>query len=181
MLDTLVHIADKLNQAGIVWGVGASMLLNIRGIADKPNDIDILVDIKDIDKADEVLSGIGAKKPREKTGRYSTKYFYEYVINGFEIDVMSGLQINHIEGVFEYTFDYDAISDIRNINGVKIPLTSLEDWYVIYQTIPGREAKVAMIENYLIKNGVANPAFLLKALEDNLPKEIKDKIEKMLK
>ncbi|MEI8199315.1 MAG: hypothetical protein WCG21_04590 [Eubacteriales bacterium] len=181
MLDTLIYIAEKLNQAGIVWGVGASMLLNIRGITDKPNDIDILVDIKDINKADEILSGIGEKKFKEKTNRYSTKYFYEYVINGVDIDVMSGLQINHIDGVFEYTFDYDSISDIRNVNGVRIPLTSLEDWFVIYQLIPNREAKVAMIENYLISNGVANPEYLLKALEDNLPMEIKDKIEKILK
>lgn len=180
MLDTLVYIAEKLNQADIVWGVGASMLLNMRGIADKPNDIDILVDIKDIDKADEILSGIGEKKTRVKTDTYSTKYFYEYVINGFDIDVMSGLQINHIDGVFEFTFDYGAISEIRNINGVKIPLTSLEDWYVIYQLIPGREAKAAMIEDYLIENGVAEPEFLLEALEDNLPIEIKDKIKMML-
>ena len=181
MLDTLIYIAEKLNQAHIVWGVGASMLLNIHGMTNKPNDIDILVDIKDIDKADKILSGIGEKKLREKTDRYSTKYFYEYVINGFDIDVMSGLQINHIDGIFEYTFDYDSISDIRNVNGVRIPLTSLEDWYVIYQLIPNREAKAAMIENYLIANGVAKPGFLMKALEDNLPIEIKDRIEKMLK
>jgi len=181
MLDTLIYIAEKLNQADIVWGVGASMLLNMHGIKNKPNDIDILVDIKDIDKADKILSGIGEKKLREKTDRYSTKYFYEYVINGFDIDVMSGLQINHIDGIFEYTFDYDSISDIRNVNGVRIPLTSLEDWYVIYQLIPNREAKAAMIENYLIANGVAKPEFLIKALEDNLPIEIKDRIEKMLK
>jgi len=181
MLDTLVYIAEKLNQAGIVWGVGASMLLNMHGIADKPNDIDILVDIKDIDKADQILSGIGEKKPGEKHGRYSTKYFYEYVINGFDIDVMSGLQINHIGGVFSYAFDYESIADIRNVNGVGIPLTSLEDWFVIYQLIPGRAAKVEMIENYLIANGVAKPEYLLKALEDNLPVEIKDKIEKMLR
>jgi len=180
MLDTLSYIAEKLNQANVVWGIGASMLLNFHGIVDKPNDIDIMVDIKYIDKADEILSRIGKKKSREKADRYSTKYFYEYVINGFDIDVMSGLQINHNAGVFEYNFDHDSISEIRNVNGTRIPLTSLEDWYVIYQLIPGREAKVAMIENYLVSNGAAKPEFFINAIEDNLPIEIKDRIGKML-
>jgi hypothetical protein len=39
-----------------VWGVGASILLNYYGLIDKPNDIDILVDLKDIEKADIILN-----------------------------------------------------------------------------------------------------------------------------
>ena len=44
--------------------------------------------------------------------------------------------------LFKYTFDQSSISEIKIINGVNIPLTSLEDWYVIYQLIPNREIKV---------------------------------------
>lgn len=41
--------------------MGASLLLNHYGLVDKPNDIDILVDLKDIEKADEVLKSLGQK------------------------------------------------------------------------------------------------------------------------
>lgn len=116
---------EKLNESNIVWGVCVSILLNQCGLIDKANDIDIFVDIKDIDKVDEVLRSIGDKKPGKKSDTYLTKYFYEYVINGSDVDVMAGFRINHSSGVFEYIFDNSSISKARKINGVNILFTSL--------------------------------------------------------
>ena len=164
MFNTLSYIGKKLNEERIVWAVGASILLNHYGLIDKPNDIDILVDLKDIEKADKVLKNIGEKIVWEKTETYSTKHFYEYVVNGFDVDVMAGLSINYDNGTFKYIFDQSSISEITIINGVNIPLTSLEDWYVIYQLIPNREVKVSVIENYLSSNGIKKPALLERAL-----------------
>lgn len=181
MFDTLSYIGKKLNEEKIVWAVGASILLNHHGLIDKPNDIDILVDLNDIEKADVIFKSIGRKAVWEKTDTYSTKYFYEYVVNGFDVDVMAGLSINYDKGIFKYIFDQSSISEIKIINGENIPLTSLEDWYVIYQLIPKREIKVKMIENYLLINGVNKPALLEKALKGDLPKEVRDKIQRILK
>ena len=111
MFDTLRDIGEKLNEGGILWGLGASMLLNHYGFIDKPNDIDILVDVKNIEKADIILKSMGEKRLWEKSDNYSTEYFYEYVINGFEVDVMSGLRINHSEGIYKYIFDEKSISE----------------------------------------------------------------------
>lgn len=180
MFDTLSYIGEKLNEEKIVWGVGASILLNYHRLIDKPNDIDILVDLKDIEKADKILKSIGEKKFWEKTDTYSTQYFYEYVVNAFDIDVMAGLSINYDNGIFKYIFDQSSISDIKKINGVNIPLTSLEDWYVIYQLIPNRQAKVKMIEKYLLANGIKKPALLERLLRGNLPIEVRDKVERIL-
>lgn len=181
IFNNLSYIAEKLNSINIVWGVGASILLNHFGLIDKPNDIDILVDIKDIGKADEILKGIGEKKIWEKTDAYSTRYFYEYTVNECEIDVMSGLRINHSNGVFEYVFDSKSILEIKKVNGVSIPLTALEDWYVLYQLIPNREAKVKIIESYLLSNGIKKPVLLERSLKGNLPMKVKHRIEKILK
>lgn len=181
MFNTLSYIGEKLNEEKVVWGVGASILLNHFGLIDKPNDIDILVDLNDIDKADIILKSIGEKKVWEKTDAYSTKYFYEYVINGFDVDVMAGLSINYSNGIYRYIFDHSSISQDTKINGVHIPLTSLEDWYIIYQLIPNREKKVKMIEDYLLLNGMKNPNLLERALSGDLPDEVKDSIERMLK
>ena len=65
MFDTLSYIGDKLNKANILWGVGASILLNQFGMVDTPNDIDIFMDIKDIHKADKILS-LGKKENMKK-------------------------------------------------------------------------------------------------------------------
>lgn len=98
----------------------------------------IFIDIDDIKKADEILKNIGNKKKWWKTSTYSTKYFYEYIINGVDVDVMSGFVVNHNTGIYNYIFDYDSITEFKVINGISIPLTSLEDWYVMYQLIPNR-------------------------------------------
>ncbi|CEQ03391.1 Uncharacterised protein [[Clostridium] sordellii] len=180
MFDTLSYIGDKLNKANILWGVGASILLNQFGMVDTPNDIDIFIDIKDIHKADKILKEIGEKREYEKTSTYSTKYFYEYVINGIDIDVMAGFAINHDNGVYNYIFDNMSISEYKLINGVSIPFTSLEDWYVIYQLIPNREFKVDMIEKYLLTNGVKKDDLLKRSLDCNLPLGVKNKLIDLL-
>lgn len=180
MFNTLSYIGKKLNDEGILWGVGASILLNRFGFIDKPNDIDIFISLDDIEKADEILKSIGEKKKWEKTSTYSTEYFYEYVINGIDIDVMSGFAVNHNNGTFRYVFDEKSISEFQIINGVSIPFTSLEDWYVIYQLIPKREAKVEMIENYLKLNGVKRPMLLKRSLEGCLEADVRRKVQAML-
>ena len=180
MFNTLSYIGEKFNEANVLWAVGASIMLSQHNIIQKPNDIDILVDTKDIHKVDEILKTIGEKKVRDKVATYSTEYFYEYIVSGIDVDIMAGFKINHIEGTFEYVFDDKSISQIKNINGVSIPLTSLEDWYVIYKLIPGRESKVKIIEDYMNNNGISNVNLLKRSLKGNLPKEIKEKVEELL-
>lgn len=180
MFDTLSYIGERLNNGDITWAVGGSILLNQYGLIDKPNDIDIFVHIKDIAKADEVLKSLGIKKKWGFNNIYATKYFYEYEINGVDVDVMAGLAINFNEGLFQFDFDEDSISEFKIINGVKVPFTSLEDWYVIYQLIPNRQVKVKIIEDYLRNHGIHKPFLLERILKQALPAEVKYKIENLL-
>lgn len=180
LFQTLSCIGEKLNKENISWGVGASILLNHYNLVNNPKDIDILVALEDIHKADEILKSLGHKKVREFNESYSTEYFNEYVINGIDIDVMSGLTLNHEEGKYTQIFDKASIVDEMDVDDVKIPLTSLEDWYIIYQLIPGRDYKVTLIENYLLQNGVKNPMLLQRALKCTLPLMVKYRSEKLL-
>lgn len=180
MLKTLSLIGKKLNEENILWGVGASILLNQYNLIKEPNDIDIFVHTKDIHKADNILKNMGIKKDREKTDTYLTKYFCEYIINQVDIDVMAGFKIKHKEGVYEYIFDEKSITKYIEINGVEIPFTSLEDWYVIYEIIPNREKKVELIKNYLISNKSSNKFLLERNLGANIPKSVKNKTKELV-
>lgn len=180
LLDTLSDIGKRLNDSGIMWAVGASIVLNQFGLIDKPNDIDIFVDIKDVEKVDIILRSIGTKKISQKNSDFSTRYFYEYNIEDVNVDVIAGLIINHNEGSYKYVFDRSTITEKRVINGVEIPLTSLEDWYVLYQIMPEKDGKADIIEKYLRKNGIKNPELLKRAEKCGLPNEVKLNIEKLL-
>lgn len=181
MYDVLSKIGSKLNDANVTWAVGASILLSQYGLIDKPNDIDLIVHLDDIEVSDKLLSKLGHKIPREPSEHYSTRYFNEYIINDVEIDVMAGLTIHHAQGEYTYMFDNKSVVDTKQINGVPIPFTSLEDWYILYQIIPDREDKVKLIEAYLIKQGISHMGVLTRSLHGNLPDKVVDRINKLMK
>lgn len=174
--DTLKLIAEKLNSENIQWAVGASVLLNFHGLIEKPNDVDIFIDVKNIEKADLLLMELGIRKSQNGIDTYATKHFYEYVINEMDVDVMAGFIINFDGGSYKYVFDEKSITDINVIRGVKIPFTSLEDWYVIYQLIPNREPKVKLIEEYLKQNGIKNMYLIERALNCSMPEAVRNRI-----
>lgn len=181
VLNTLSYIGEKLNKAEILWGIGASVVLNQYGLISNPNDIDIIVDIKDIEKANEVFKSLGKKKPIKETSIYSTKYFYEYIVNDIDIDVMAGFAINFDENTYEFSFDSKSITEVKSINGVDIPLTSLEDWFILYQLIPNKELKVDIIEKHLLSNGIKETYLINRALTKNLPHKVRDRIQLLLR
>lgn len=178
--EILSYIGNELNKADILWGVGASILLNQYGLSASPHDIDILVALRDVEKADKVLRSLGERVKSGASASYATKHFYEYIIRGYEIDLMGGLTLNHTLGSYEHCFDEKSIVEIRNINGVDIPFTSLEDWYIIYMLIRGRENKVDAIEVFLMKNGVKHMELLNRTFSRNLPQYVIDRAKDLI-
>lgn len=86
---------------------------------------------------------------------------------------MAGFVLNHDAGIFRYIFDNNSIVEFKSINGVNIPFSYLEDWYVIYQLISNREAKVNMIDKYILSNRISKTILLERALEGCLSIEVK--------
>jgi len=166
----LAYIGNELNTADITWGVGASVLLRQYDLIDEAHDIDLIIALEDIDQADAILKTLGRKKEWEKSDHYSTQHFYEYTIEGVDVDVMSGLALNHEDGTYNFLFDKTSIAQYHIVDDISIPFMSLEDWYVIYQLIPQREEKVSIIEAYLKQYGTSHRKLLARALDhDSLP------------
>lgn len=163
---TLVKITRRLNETDIMWALGASGVLNYHGLLDEMNDIDILVAKKDCQALEDVLKSMGYMKDFEPSDVYGTEYFREFVINEVDVDVMSNMKIFNHQVTYDYIFDHVSVVGTWALEDVKVPLTSLEEWYILYQMIPNREKKVQMIEGYLQENG-ANIKLLEKL--DNLP------------
>lgn len=180
MLKTLSLVAEKLYDHAILWGVGGSLLLSFYKVIDKPNDIDILVAEKNADRLNEIISSISEPKEVLRTDPFRTVHFSTYRMNDIDIDVMGGFAIQHKEGVYKLSLKQESIVTHKKINGVNIPLCSLEDWYILYWLIPNKQDKVLLIEQYLKDNGVSYPHLLMEALNKPLPLEVKERIERLL-
>lgn len=75
-LNVLTKIAHGLNERNVVWAVGASMLLYLRGIVDVFHDIDLMVCESDVEKLKEQLLPMGVLAPPKPDQQYKTRHFF---------------------------------------------------------------------------------------------------------
>lgn len=167
----LKKIAGLFNQNGVCWALGASMLLHYKGLAAQPQDIDLMVAPEDASLADRLLCSLGQKQPPSPHAAYGTRHFYEYKIDGIDIDLMAGFAIFHSTGSYKYRLDKTQF-EYMTLDGVSIPLCPLEDWLVLYALMPNRHAKVEAVRQYLAKNG-ARAEVVRTRLQEPLPPEVK--------
>lgn len=170
----LEKVVACLQQERIHFGIGGSLLLHHHGLPVTPRDIDLVVALADAERAVLLLSEMGTVVEQDETSLYATEVFQEFMIEGIDLDLMSGLQIRHDEEIFIYPFAEQTI-----INETGLPFMSLVDWYVIYQLIPGREQKVVMIEHCLADQEVDRER-LEQLRRLNLPKDVSNRIDQWL-
>lgn len=180
MDDIVLSLAKHLNENDVHWGIGGSYLLKSYGILEEVHDLDIIISDLDIVKAIKIMDQIAIRTESPIKQEYKTKNFFVYSYRGLSIDVMSNFRIAHEKGVYEFLFDDQSIVHSKNIDGIILPFTSLEDWLVAYKLMLGRSSKVQMIEDYLKTKGIENRALLERNLNQELPEDLVSYIEDLL-
>ena len=177
----LLKITKRLNQENILWGVGDSMLLWCYELLEENDKISIIIAERDIGKVDTLLSDLGTRMQEEETCFYDSVFFQQYHIEGITVDVISGIIIYSHERVYRYSFDEKSIPHYTRIGGEKIPLTTLEEWYVLYSIMPQCEGRAKLIERFFDDIGIIYPEVLKRMLKDELSKQVMKKCSYMLK
>lgn len=178
--ENLSALAAKLNALNIVWAAGASSVLYEHGLVGVVNDLDVLVQMEDVQRLDQYLAPFAVGAPEKEHPKYKTAFFREYRMNNVDIDVIAGFAIAHDAGIYHYRFDREAIDRVAVLNGVGVPIAAIEDWYVLYQLMEGKETKVDLIEDHFQANGIEAPYRLVAALEQPLPEVVRKRILKLL-
>lgn len=179
--ETLCKIAKGLDQQNVCWAVGASLLLHQYNLDENPRDIDILVAVEDHSKFEAALASMGFYQQKTESKRYATQYFDEFIVDGIEVDGMAGLALLHDNGIYRHKFDRSSVREFRYINGYSIPFSTLEEWYILYQLIPGRENKVEKLEHFLLTDGIRHENLLLSMLDGCLPEMVVVRTKKLLR
>jgi len=165
----LSKIAKEFNKAKIRYAVGFSFVLKYYGIVNKSQDIDIVINAKDYDKAIEIMNNLGTKVEQLKKDNGFRSNLVEYKVDDVDIDLMSDIKITFGRGTYAYIFDNKSIGEKVLIDDVEVPLVAIEDLYVIYQLMDGKQEKVEMIEDYFRNNKVRHKALLKRTLSQELP------------
>lgn len=145
-LRVLSSIAARLNEKNITWAVGASALLYFNKIVGEFNDLDLMVDDKDALAAKEILLTMGTLHHSDPNRRYRTKHFFEYTIDGVEVDLIGGFVILREDVEQDCSLHADEIAAKVQVNGQTIPLHSVPVWRSYYEWM-GRGEKVKLIDS----------------------------------
>lgn len=146
-LKVLSELAVEFNGQNLVWAVGASLLLYLKGYVHDFHDIDIMVADTDAVKMETILKAKGDIQPSER-GSYETKHFRKFLIDGVEVDMMGGLAIVKDGKVYDCDLKSDQIVGNAEVGGQNIPLHSVKLWKKYYMLM-GREEKAKFIEKKL--------------------------------
>ncbi|MDO7977814.1 hypothetical protein [Oceanotoga teriensis] len=149
-LKILSKIGKELNNAHITWAIGASLLLYLKGFLDDFQDIDIIIAEKDISKTKKILLKLGKLEPENPNIKYKTKKFLEFKVDCLDIDIIAGFTIVNNNQNFYFPLKQEDIKDYIEINGINIPLQSVNEWRNYY-SLMGRTEKVKIIDDN-IKN-----------------------------
>lgn len=177
MKSALKKIAIELNKNNIRWALGGSFVLAHYHLVDVVNDIDILIAETDAQKAESIFSTFAVKGHATRKEPFATKQFHKYKYLNTSIDVMGGFQIYHEKGLYALDFDVSSITNELYIDDIQVPISSLEDWYILYALIPGKQYKADLIESHWRANGIQHPSLLKRAMIKSLPGHLKMKLE----
>ena len=143
-LEVLKAIAKPFNEAGIVWALGASMMLYFRGMLEDFHDIDLMVKDADAQMAMRILDELGSRTDYSKE-RFKTKHFVKYLIQDIEADLIGGFVIVNSGKEYDCDLREDEIDEYDELDGIRIPLQKVSCWRQYYEWM-GRRERVRLIE-----------------------------------
>lgn len=157
MLKVLSLIGAELDRGRITWAVSGSLALYLRSKAPLFHDIDLLVAEADAERAKAALLRLGELQPPNPSPQYRTRHFWEFIVQGVEVDVMAGFAI--VKGGREYYFPLEAGAVLERVpvNGAAVPLQPLPELRIWYELMD-RAEKVRMIDGALDAGRTGEPS-----------------------
>ena len=140
------RVAATLNQKNVNWVLGASLLLYFNELVEDFNDVDLLIDLKDLKKVERIFDEFGIQKPTTPNKHFKSDFFMTYIIDGMEFDLIGGFCI--VKDNIEHYFPEIKVERYYELDGLDIPLDNLGRWCRYYDLM-NRPAKVAIIKKAL--------------------------------
>jgi len=153
MLDTtylkiLRKINVQLNNTSINWAVTGSFGFALQGLPVEPNDIDIQTDKEGAYEIERHFSEFMTKRVTFSSTEKIRSHFGELMIDGIKVEIMGDIQKRLEDGSWENPVDLKHHKKVVEIEGMQIPVLSLEYEYQAYMNLY-RIEKAEMLRNWL--------------------------------
>ena len=147
-LKILRQIHARLSNTDVNWVVTGSLGFALQGVPVQSNDIDIQTDKAGAYKIESLFSDVVIRKVKFSATERIKSHFGALQIDGIEVEIMGDIQKRGADGVWEEVVDPAHYKRMVEIDGLIVPVLSLEYEYQAYLKF-GRTERAKMLRKWL--------------------------------
>ena len=148
-LAVLRKVHARLASADVSWAVTGSMGFALQGVPVEPHDIDIQSDEKGVYEIERLFSEYVARPVALSSTGTMRSHFGALSIDGLQVEIMGDIQKRSDDGAWEEPTDLNRHRRFVDVDGMRIPVLSLEYEYQAYLKL-GRIERAEMLKNRLL-------------------------------
>ena len=150
-LDILQMIYTRLVESQVIWAVTGSLGMALQGMEVEVHDIDLQTDPAGAYEIERLLSKFVTVPVRYVVSKRIRSHLGKLEINGVQVEIIGGVQKQLGDGSWEEPVRVESYRRWVELEGMRIPLLSLEYEYQAYLRM-GRIEKAEMIKQWLQKS-----------------------------
>ena len=147
-LNVLHKIYTRLNDSTVNWVITGSLGFALQGIPVEVHDIDIQTDKTGAYEIERSFSKFVIRKVAFSSAEKIRSHFGVLMIDGIKVEIMGDIQKRLEDGSWERPVDLDTNKRIVEVEGMHVPVLSLEYEYQAYLKL-GRVDKAEMLRKWL--------------------------------
>ena len=147
-MNVLRQIHARLSDTHINWVVTGSLGFALQGVPVQPNDIDIQTDEVGAYQIESLFSDVVIRKVKFSATERIKSHFGALQIDGIQVEIMGNIQKKGADGAWEEPVDPAHYRRMVDIDGLLVPVLSLEYEYQAYLKF-GRIERAKMLRRWL--------------------------------
>ena len=147
-LNVLRQIHARLSNTDVNWVVTGSLGFALQGVPIQPNDIDIQTDKAGAYAVESLFSDVVTRSVKFSATERIQSHFGALQIDGIQVEIMGDIQKRGADGVWEEIVDPARYRLMVEIDGMLVPVLSLEYEYQAYLKF-GRIERAKMLRRWL--------------------------------
>ena len=147
-LNVLRQIHARLSNTDVNWVVTGSLGFALQGVPVQPNDIDLQTDKAGAYAIESLFSEVVTRRVKFSATERIKSHFGALQIDGIEVEIMGDIQKKGADGVWEEIVDPARYRLMVEIDGMLVPVLSLEYEYEAYLKF-GRIERAKMLRRWL--------------------------------
>ena len=149
-VEVLKALYSKLHKTYVIWVIGGSLALKLKGLDVEIKDIDLFTDEEGAYEIERLLAEYLVMKVSLTTKDNIRSHYGILNIHGIEVEIIGHIEFKDERNVWEAGRKLKEVIEFVEYEGLRIPIMKIESQLKGYKKI-GRKDKIKLIKNWIEK------------------------------